>query len=346
MSAILPEKDGYRVAVVGATGEVGRTMVEILEERDFPVAELALLASERSAGERMRFRDREVVVGDLARFDPHGWEIALFSAGGSVSRAHAPRFAEAGCLVIDNSSAWRMEPGIPLVVPEVNPHRIADAAERRIIANPNCSTIQMVVALKPLHDAVPIERVVVATYQAVSGAGRKAMDELLEQTRLMLAGRPEDARPEHLPARIAFNVIPHIDVFLEDGYTKEERKMMDETRKIMEADIRVTATTVRVPVFYGHAEAVNVAFAGPMDAARAREILAEAPGVAVVDDPATHDYPMPMEAAGTDAVWVGRIRDDHSCPNGLNLWVVADNVRKGAALNAVQIAEMAIGRQA
>ncbi len=345
MSALLPKKDGYRVAVVGATGEVGRTMLEILEERDFPVAELALLASERSAGERLSFRGAEITVQKLAEFNPAGWDLALFSAGASVSREYAPRFAEAGCYVVDNSSAWRMDPEIPLIVPEVNPHRLADAQKHRIIANPNCSTIQMVVALKPLHDAVPIARVVVATYQAVSGAGRKAMDELLEQTRLLLSGRPEEAKPKHLPARIAFNVIPHIDVFLEDGYTKEEHKMMQETRKIMEADIKVTATTVRVPVFYGHAEAVNVSFTGPMSADRAREILAEAPGVAVVDDPATHDYPMPMEAAGTDAVWVGRIRDDDSFPNSLNLWIVADNVRKGAALNAVQIAEMLIGRQ-
>jgi len=341
--ALLPKKDGYRVVVVGATGEVGRTMLEILEERGFPVAELAAVASARSAGERLAFRSEEVIVQALEDFDPAGWDLALFSAGGSVSKEHAPRFAEAGCYVIDNSSAWRMDPDVPLIVPEVNPHALSLARKRRIIANPNCSTIQMVVVLKPLHDAVPIERVVVATYQAVSGAGRKAIEELAEQTRMLLSGNP-DVRADVLPARIAFNVIPQIDVFMDDGYTKEEHKMMNETRKIMEADIKVTATTVRVPVFYGHAEAVNLTFSGPMSADRAREILADAEGVAVVDDPSTEDYPMPMEAAGSDHVWVGRIRDDESFPNSLNLWIVADNVRKGAALNAVQIAEMLIGR--
>ena len=340
----LPEKDGYNVAVVGATGAVGQTMMEILAERDFPVAEFAPVASSRSAGSHVEFRGRDYVVRDLESFDPAGWDIALFSAGGGTSREHAPRFAEAGCYVIDNSSAWRMDEDVCLVAPEVNPHALAMARANRIIANPNCSTIQMVVALKPLHDAVPIRRVVVSTYQAVSGAGGRAIEELAEQTRLLLSGRVDEVRAEVLPARIAFNVIPHIDVFMDDGYTKEERKMMDETRKIMEADIAVTATTVRVPVFYGHSEAVNVTFEAPMSADRAREILAAAPGVCMVDDPASEDYPLASEAAGTDPVWVGRIRDDHSHPNSLHLWIVADNVRKGAALNAVQIAEILIGR--
>ncbi len=339
MSEFLANKpEGYRVAVVGATGAVGETMLEILEEREFPVAEIVPLASSRSAGSKITFHERDVVVQDLETFNPEGIDIALFSAGGSTSLQHAPRFAEAGCYVIDNSSAWRMHDDVALVVPEVNPQALAMAHENRIIANPNCSTIQMVVALKPLHDVAPIERVVVSTYQAVSGAGRKAMDELAHQTRYLLCGETCDA--EVFPARIAFNVIPQIDVFMDDGYTKEERKMMDETRKIMGADLAVTATTVRVPVFYGHSESVNVSFAAPMTAARAREVLAEAPGVCVVDDPASEDYPLASEAAGTDPVWVGRIRDDDTCINSLHLWIVADNVRKGAALNAVQIAEL------
>lgn len=340
MSEYLPQKDGYRVAVVGATGAVGQVMLDILAERGFPVAELIPVASSRSAGSKVAFKGSEYVVQDLASFDPAGLDIALFSAGGSTSREHAPRFAEVGCYVIDNSSAWRMEPDVPLIVPEVNAHALPMARHNRIIANPNCSTIQMVVALKPLHDAVPITRIVVSTYQAVSGAGGRAIEELAEQTRMLLSGRQPDVRV--LPARIAFNVIPQIDVFMDDGYTKEEHKMMDETRKIMEADIGVTVTTVRVPVFYGHSESVNVTFSAAMSAEMARDLLAAAGGIAVVDDPASEDYPMPMEAAGSDAVWVGRIRDDHSCPNTLNLWIVADNVRKGAALNAVQIAEMLI----
>ncbi|ATX82173.1 aspartate-semialdehyde dehydrogenase [Mariprofundus ferrinatatus] len=337
----LPKKDeGYVVAVVGATGAVGKTMLEILAERNFPIDELYPVASSRSAGSTIEFRGKEYVVQDLETFDPTGVDIALFSAGGGTSKTHAPRFAAAGCYVIDNSSAWRMDDDICLVVPEVNPHALEMARENKIIANPNCSTIQMVVALKPLHDAVPIERVVVSTYQAVSGAGGKAMDELAKQTAQLLNG--QSAEVNVFPARIAFNVIPHIDVFMDDGYTKEERKMMDETRKIMESEIAVTATTVRVPVFYGHSESVNITFSGPMDAVTARRLLADAEGVCVVDDPAGEDYPMPSEAAGTDPVWVGRIRDDQSCANSLHLWVVADNVRKGAALNAVQIAEILI----
>ncbi|TLS67647.1 aspartate-semialdehyde dehydrogenase [Mariprofundus erugo] len=336
----LPEKDGYVVAVVGATGAVGQTMLEILDERKFPIADLIPVASSRSAGSVITFRGREYTVRDLETFDPAGVDIALFSAGGGTSLKHAPRFAEAGCYVVDNSSAWRMHEDICLVVPEVNPHALEMARVNRIIANPNCSTIQMVAALKPLHDVMPIRRIVVSTYQAVSGAGGRAIEELAKQTGQLLNGQPADVNV--FPARIAFNVIPQIDLFMDDGYTKEERKMMDETRKIMEADIAVTATTVRVPVFYGHSESVNVTFSGPMDAAQARDLLAQADGISVVDDPAGEDYPLASEAAGTDPVWVGRIRDDFSYPNTINLWVVADNVRKGAALNAVQIAEILI----
>ena len=339
-NAFFPEKEAYVVAVVGATGAVGQVMLEILAERKFPVSELIVLASSRSAGSIIEHEGKEYVVQDLEQFDPTGVDIALFSAGGGTSQQYAPRFAEAGCYVVDNSSAWRMHDDVALIVPEVNPHAIEMAHTNRIIANPNCSTIQMVVALKPLHDAVPIKRINVSTYQAVSGAGRKAVDELARQTgQLLNAQQPE---VQVFPARIAFNVIPQIDVFLENGYTKEEQKMIDETRKIMEADIAVTATAVRVPVFYGHSEAVNITFDGEMNATMARKLLADAEGVCVVDDPATEDYPMPTEAAGTDAVWVGRIRDDHSCHNSLHLWIVADNVRKGAALNAVQIAEILI----
>jgi len=340
--AFLPKKEGYVVAVVGATGAVGTTMLEILAERDFPVAELIPVASSRSAGSAITYKGKDCIVQDLETFDPAGVDIALFSAGGDTSKEHAPRFAAAGCYVVDNSSAWRMDENICLVVPEVNPHALEMARENKIIANPNCSTIQLVVALKPLDAAVPIERVVISTYQAVSGAGGKAMDELAKQTGQLL--NAQSAEVNVFPARIAFNVIPHIDVFMEDGYTKEERKMMDETRKILESDVAVTATTVRVPVFYGHSESVNITFGGPMNAEKARDILASSDGVCVVDDPSGEDYPMPSEAAGTDPVWVGRIRDDNSCANSLHLWVVADNVRKGAALNAVQIAEILISQ--
>jgi len=315
-------------------------MLDILAERNFPISKLIPVASSRSAGSVIEFKGKDYIVQDLDSFDPAGVDIALFSAGGDTSRTHAPRFAAAGCYVVDNSSAWRMDEDIALVVPEVNPQALEMARENKIIANPNCSTIQMVVALQPLHNAVPIERVVVSTYQAVSGAGGKAIDELAKQTGQLLNSMSPDVNV--FPARIAFNVIPHIDVFMDDGYTKEERKMMDETCKIMGADIAVTATTARVPVFYGHSESVNITFAGPMNADKARTLLADADGICVVDDPASEDYPMPSEAAGTDPVWVGRIRDDHSYPNSLHLWVVADNVRKGAALNAVQIAEILI----
>jgi len=341
MERFLPEKEeGYVIAVVGATGAVGQVMLEILAERKFPVSKVIAVASSRSAGSTVEFDGKDIVVQDLDTFDPEGVDIALFSAGGDRSLDHAPRFAEAGCFVVDNSSAWRMDKNVALVVPEVNPHALELARQNRIIANPNCSTIQMVVALKPLHDAVPIERVNVSTYQAVSGAGKPAMDELAKQTGALLNGQSPEV--DVFPARIAFNVIPHIDVFMDDGYTKEERKMMDETVKIMEADIAVTATTVRVPVFYGHSEAVNITFADEMSADQARNLLADADGICVVDDPATEDYAMPSEAAGTDAVWVSRIRNDNSFRNSLHLWVVADNVRKGAALNAVQIAEILI----
>ncbi len=340
MEAFLPSKDGYVVAVVGATGAVGQTMLDILAERKFPVAELIPVASSRSAGSSVHFNGKDYVVQDLEVFNPEGVDIALFSAGGSTSKEHAPRFAEAGCYVVDNSSAWRMDEEIALVVPEVNPQALEMARYNRIIANPNCSTIQMVVALKPLHDVVPIERIVVSTYQAVSGAGGKAIEELAKQTSALLSGGKAEVNV--FPARIAFNVIPQIDVFLESGYTKEEQKMMDETCKIMGAGIAVTATTVRVPVFYSHSESVNVTFSAPMGADKARDLLADADGICVVDDPVGEDYPLASEAAGTDFVWVGRIRDDDSCPNSLHLWVVADNVRKGAALNAVQIAEILI----
>jgi len=340
MERFLPKKDGYVVAVVGATGAVGAAMLETLAERNFPIGKIIPVASSRSAGSRVEFRRKEYVVQDLATFDPTGVDIALFSAGGSTSKEHAPRFAAAGCYVVDNSSAWRMEEDVCLVVPEVNPHALEMARKNRIIANPNCSTIQMVVALKPLHEVTPITRVVVSTYQAVSGAGGKAMDELAKQTADLLSGR--DAEVKVLPARIAFNVVPQIDVITEDGYTKEEKKMMFETRKIMEADIAVTATTVRVPVFYGHSESVNVTFSGEMNAARARDLLAKADGITLVEGFSAGEYPMPKDAAGTDPVYVGRIRDDASFSNSLNLWVVADNVRKGAALNAVQIAEILI----
>ncbi|MDX8378061.1 MAG: aspartate-semialdehyde dehydrogenase [Mariprofundales bacterium] len=339
--ALLPPKpDGYRVAVVGATGAVGKVMLEILAERKFPISAIIALASARSVGKFVEFGDEEIAVDDLAEFDPYGWDIAIFSAGGNTSLEYAPRFAEAGCFVIDNSSAWRMHDDVPLVVPEVNLTALEQARYSRIIANPNCSTIQMVVALKPLHDVAPIRRLVISTYQAVSGGGNRAIDELATQSINMLSGK--DVQVDIMPARIAFNIVPHIDVFMDDGYTKEEHKLMQETCKIMQANIAVTATAVRVPVFYAHAESINATFDGNMTAELARNILANAPGCAVVDDPSGEDYPMPMEAAGTDAVWIGRIRDDLSYANTLNLWIVADNVRKGAALNAVQIAESLI----
>jgi aspartate-semialdehyde dehydrogenase len=329
----------YRVAVVGATGAVGQQMVACLEERRFPVAQLFPLASERSLGKKVTFLGKEIQVEVLTKDSFNGVDIALFSAGGSISKEYGPIAAAAGAVVVDNSSAWRMDPEIPLVVPEVNPQDIALYSNRGIIANPNCSTIQMVVVLQPLHAAARIKRVVVSTYQAVSGTGQKAVEELAAQTRALFNN--QEVVKKVYPHRIAFNVLPHIDVFLENGYTKEEMKMVLETKKIMgDESIEVTATTVRVPVFYGHSEAVNIETEKKLTPAEARKILAKAPGVKVVDDPAKFQYPMPLDAAGQDLTLVGRIREDFTIKNGLNLWVVADNIRKGAATNAVQIAEI------
>ena len=329
----------YNVAVVGATGAVGNEMVKVLEQRGFPVKELKLLASERSIGKELTFRGKSVPVDVLTEGSFRGMEIGLFSAGGSVSEKFAPIAAAAGCVVIDNTSAFRMVPDIPLVVPEVNPEAIALYKNRGIIANPNCSTIQMVVVLKPIHDAVRIRRIVVSTYQAVSGTGKKAIEELSQQTRALL--NFEEVVVKVYPHQIAFNCLPQIDVFLENGYTKEEMKMVNETKKIMDdPTIAITATTVRVPVFYSHSESVNIETEKKISAARVRDLLANAPGVLVVDDPAEKKYPLAIDAAGRDETFVGRIREDESIPNGINLWVVSDNIRKGAALNAVQIAEI------
>lgn len=332
-------KRSFSVAVVGATGAVGTEMIRILEEREFPVSRLLPLASSRSAGKVVRFKGEEIPVEELKEESFQGVEIGLFSAGGSVSERFAPAAATRGCVVVDNTSAFRMDPEVPLVVPEVNPHAIARYPKKMIIANPNCSTIQMVVALKPIHDVARIKRIVVSTYQAVSGTGMKAVLELEAQVRAWAEGR--SLEPKVYPHPIAFNCLPHIDVFFEDGYTKEELKMVNETRKILEDNsIRVTATTVRVPVFRGHSEAVNIETEKKITAQQAREILSKAPGVKLWDDPAQKHYPMPILAAGGDQTWVGRIREDSSVENGLNMWVVADNLRKGAALNAIQIAEI------
>ena len=332
----------FDVAVVGATGAVGEAMISILEGRDFPVDNLYPLASRRSAGSSVRFRGRRHTVGDLDDFDFSKAQIGLFSAGASVSAHYAPWAGEAGCVVIDNSSQFRYESDVPLVVPEVNPDAIEGYTHRNIIANPNCSTIQMVVALKPIHAAVGIERINVATYQAVSGTGKEAIEELAGQTAALLNGKPVDTTV--YPKQIAFNALPHIDIFMDNGYTKEEMKMVWETRKIMEDDaIQVNPTTVRIPVFYGHSEAVHVETREKLGADEAREILAEAPGVVVMDERADGGYPTAVtESAGADAVFVGRIREDISHPRGLDMWVVSDNVRKGAALNSVQIAEMLV----
>ncbi len=330
---------GFKVAVVGATGVVGHEILNILAERNFPVSEVYALASERSAGGEVSFGDKKVLkVQDLDRFDFKGVDIGLFSPGAKVSAVHAPRAATAGTVVIDNTSQFRMDPDVPLVVSEVNPQAIAQYKKRGIIANPNCSTMQMLVALKPLHDIARIRRVVVATYQSVSGAGREAMDELFSQTRGIYVNDPP--KKEHFTKQIAFNVIPHIDVFMDDGSTKEEWKMAVETRKILDPDIAVTATCVRVPVFIGHAEAINVEFERPITESEARAALKAAPGISVVDHRADEGYVTPQESAGEDSVYVSRIRKDPTVPYGLNLWVVADNLRKGAALNAVQIAEI------
>ncbi|MGY0503916.1 aspartate-semialdehyde dehydrogenase [Luteimonas sp. e5] len=329
----------FKVAVVGATGAVGEAMLSILAERRFPASEVIALASERSAGSVVEYGDDELRVQALDEFDPAGVDIALFSAGGEVSRQYAPKFAAAGAVVIDNSSAFRYEDDVPLVVSEVNPDAVKQRP-RGIIANPNCSTAQLVVALKPIHDAAGIARVNVATYQSVSGAGREALEELGRQTASLLGF--QGAQPERFPVQIAFNLIPHIDEFLDDGHTREEMKLVWETRKILgDASIQVNPTAVRVPVFYGHAEAVNIETRKPLSADEARALLQAAPGIEVVDERRPGGYPTPVtHASGRDPVFVGRIRQDQSHPQALNLWIVADNIRKGAALNAVQIAEI------
>lgn len=329
----------FTVAVVGATGAVGQAMLAILQERRFPIATLHVLASERSAGEQIEYDGRKITVQDLAGFDPAGVDFALFSAGGSISKEYAPKFVAAGAIVIDNSSAFRMDADVPLVVSEVNPEAL-NSIPRGIVANPNCSTMQMLVALAPIHRAVGISRINVATYQSVSGAGRSALEELGRQTANILSFKDPD--PKRFPVQIAFNLIPHIDDFLDNGYTKEEMKLVWETRKILGDDrIQVNPTAVRVPVFYGHSEAVHVETCNKITAAEALSLLEKSPGVTVVDDRAPGGYPTPVtHASGTDAVYVGRVREDISCENGLNMWVVSDNIRKGAALNAVQIAEL------
>ena len=335
----------YAVAVAGATGAVGLEMIKVLEQRKFPVGSIRLLASERSVGKELLFSGKPVKVEKLTKDSFKGIQVALFSAGASRSLEFAPDAAAAGAVVVDNSSAFRMDPEIPLVVPEVNAHAIAQYKKRGIIANPNCSTIQMVVALKPIHDVARIQRIVVSTYQAVSGTGLKAIDELLVQTRAILNQKSEEIKPKVYPHQIAFNCLPQIDVFLENGYTKEELKMVNETRKIMEdPTIRITATTVRVPVLHSHSESVNIETEKKLTSQQVKEILAKAPGVVVVDNPALSQYPLAIHAAGKDETFVGRIREDESIPNGINMWIVSDNIRKGAALNAVQIAEILIAR--
>jgi aspartate-semialdehyde dehydrogenase len=338
----MSKKSSYKVAMAGATGAVGEALLAILAERDFPISELVPLASERSAGERITFGGKSIVVKNLADYDFDGVDIAFFSAGGSVSREHAPRAAAAGAVVIDNTSEFRYQDDIPLVVSEVNPHAIAQYTTRGIIANPNCSTMQMLVALAPIHRAVGIERINVATYQSVSGAGRSGLEELGKQTAALLAF--QEVEKGKFPKQIAFNVIPQIDDFQENGYTKEEMKMVWETRKILEDEsIQVNPTAVRVPVFYGHAEAVHIETRDKITAEQARALLEQAEGIVVQDERKPGGYPTPVgDAAGQDPVFVGRIREDISHEHGLNLWVVADNIRKGAALNAVQIAELLI----
>jgi aspartate-semialdehyde dehydrogenase len=334
----------YRVVVVGATGNVGREMLNILAERQFPLAEVAAVASPRSTGDLIDFGEsgEQLRVKNIEHFDFAGWDMALFAAGSDVSKAYASKAAAAGCTVIDNSSLYRMDPDVPLIVPEVNAHAIADYRRRNIIANPNCSTAQMVVALKPLHDFATIKRVVVATYQSVSGAGKGGMDELFEQSRNIFVG--DQAEPKRFTKQIAFNVIPHIDKFLDDGSTKEEWKMVVETKKILDPKIKVTATCVRVPVFVGHSEAINIEFEREISAADAHRVLREAPGVMVVDKQEDGGYVTPVECVGDYATYVSRVREDPTVENGLSLWCVSDNLRKGAALNAVQIAEL-LGRK-
>ena len=334
---------GYRVVVVGATGNVGREMLNILAERQFPVDELAALASRRSLGTEVSFGDKTLKTQDLDTFDFTGWDMALFAVGSAATKDYAPKGAAAGCVVIDNSSLYRYDPEIPLIVPECNPQAIQDYKNKNIIANPNCSTAQMVVALKPLHDRARIKRVVVSTYQSVSGAGKEGMDELWDQTKAVY-NPINDVEPNKFQKQIAFNVIPQIDVFMEDGATKEEWKMVVETKKIIDPSIKVTATCVRVPVFVGHSEAVNIEFEDFLDEDEARDILREAPGVMVIDKREAGGYVTPAECVGDFATFISRIRQDSTIDNGLNLWCVSDNLRKGAALNAVQIAEL-LGRE-
>ncbi|MFO1185488.1 MAG: aspartate-semialdehyde dehydrogenase [Bauldia sp.] len=334
---------GYKVAVVGATGNVGREMLDILAERGFPADEVVAIASRRSLGTEVSFGDRTLKVKVLEQYDFSDTDICLMSAGGAVSKEWSPRIAAKGCVVIDNSSAWRMDPDVPLIVPEVNADAISGFTKKNIIANPNCSTAQLVVALKPLHERATIRRVVVATYQSVSGAGKDAMDELFEQTRAVFVSDPVEAKK--FPKRIAFNLIPQIDVFMEDGFTKEEWKMTAETKKILDPKIKLVATCVRVPVFIAHSEAVAIEFENPISADEAREILRRAPGCLVNDKREPGGYITPHEAAGEDATYISRIREDPTVDNGLMLWVVSDNLRKGAALNAVQIAEVLANRK-
>ncbi len=331
---------GYKVAVVGATGAVGREMMKTLAEREFPIDDIVALASERSVGSEVSFGEENVKVRDLAKFDFKGTDLVFSSPGAKISAEYSPKAGRAGAVVIDNTSQFRMDPDVPLVVPEVNPQALAGYAKKNIIANPNCSTIQMMVALKPLHDLAKIKRVVVATYQSVSGSGKDAMDELFNQTRGIYVNEP--VRPEQFTKQIAFNVIPHIDVFMDDGSTKEEWKMVVETKKILDPAIKVHATCVRVPVFVGHAEAINIEFENPIDEDAAREALKAQEGCIVVDHRADEGYVTPAECAGEDGVYVSRIRTDPTVDNGLSIWVVSDNLRKGAALNAVQIGEILV----
>ena len=330
---------GYKVVVAGATGNVGREMLNILAEREFPVDEIAALASRKSLGTEVSFGDKTIKTKDLDTFDFTGWDIALFAVGSDATKIYAPKAAAAGCVVIDNSSLYRYDPQVPLVVPEVNAEAVDGYKAKNIIANPNCSTAQMVVALKPLHDRARIKRVVVATYQSVSGAGKEGIDELWDQTKAVY-NPTDDVPPKKFSKQIAFNVIPHIDVFLDDGSTKEEWKMVAETKKILDPKIKVTATCVRVPVFVGHSEAINIEFEEPLDWQEAQDILREAPGVMLVDKREAGGYVTPVECVGDYATFVSRVRQDSTIENGLSLWCVSDNLRKGAALNAVQIAEV------
>ena len=334
---------GYKVVIAGATGNVGREMLNILAEREFPVDELAVLASRRSLGTEVSFGDKTLTTQDIEQFDFTGWDIALFAIGSDATKKYAPIAAKTGCVVIDNSSLYRYDPDVPLIVPEVNPDAIHDSSKKNIIANPNCSTAQMVVALKPLHDRATIKRVVVSTYQSVSGAGKDGIDELWDQTK-SIYNPTSEVPPNKFQKQIAFNVIPQIDVFMEDGTTKEEWKMVAETKKIVDTSIKVTATCVRVPVFVGHSEAVNIEFEDFLDEDEARDILREAPGVMVIDKREDGGYVSPIECVGDYATFISRIRQDSTIENGLNLWCVSDNLRKGAALNAVQIAEV-LGRK-